>query len=70
MFKTKSGPIKSLLENIVGKKIDGKSCAFCNSVKITQFDFRDELSYREFTISRLCQKCQDEVFGPEDEEEN
>lgn len=25
--------------------------------------FRDELSKREFQISRLCQKCQDDIFG-------
>jgi hypothetical protein len=26
--------------------------------------FRDELSAREYQISRLCQECQDKVFGP------
>lgn len=35
----------------------------------TQFDpdnhFRDALSLKEFTISRMCQKCQDSVFGDE-----
>ena len=25
--------------------------------------FRDELSRREFSISGLCQNCQDKVFG-------
>ena len=25
--------------------------------------FRDELSAKEFTISGLCQKCQDKIFG-------
>ena len=25
--------------------------------------FRDDLSYKEFTISGMCQECQDEVFG-------
>lgn len=24
--------------------------------------FRDEISYREYHITHLCQKCQDEVF--------
>ncbi|MGH9966886.1 MAG: hypothetical protein ACREBG_03495 [Pyrinomonadaceae bacterium] len=27
--------------------------------------FRDELSRREYSISGLCQKCQDAVFGGE-----
>jgi len=26
--------------------------------------FRDELGKKEFTISKMCQKCQDSVFGP------
>jgi hypothetical protein len=26
-------------------------------------EFRDELSKREYTISGLCQKCQDRLFG-------
>ena len=26
-------------------------------------DFRDKLSEKEYTISGLCQKCQDSVFG-------
>jgi len=25
--------------------------------------FRDELSAREYRISKMCQKCQDSVFG-------
>ena len=28
--------------------------------------FKDELSRREFSISGLCQKCQDSVFGGEE----
>jgi len=29
-------------------------------------EFRDMLSEKEFTISGLCQKCQDEIFVEED----
>lgn len=29
--------------------------------------FRDGLSRREYTISGMCQACQDEVFGGEDD---
>ena len=28
-------------------------------------EFKDELSKREYTISGLCQECQDNVFGEE-----
>ena len=26
-------------------------------------EFRDILSYREYKVTGICQKCQDEVFG-------
>jgi hypothetical protein len=31
-------------------------------------DFRDALSKREYQISGLCQKCQDEMFGSDEDE--
>jgi transcription initiation factor IIE alpha subunit len=37
-------------------------CPFCGEV-IDESKFRDELSRKEFTISGLCQKCQDDVFN-------
>lgn len=39
-----------------------KVCVFCgNEVKIE--DFKDQLSIKEYRISGLCQKCQDDTFG-------
>lgn len=38
-------------------------CVTCGSEKIGAADFRDEVSVKEFAISRMCQKCQDETFG-------
>jgi len=35
-------------------------CVFCHE-KIT--GFRNKISEKEYKISGLCQKCQDEVFG-------
>ena len=37
-------------------------CASCGH-DVLNTSFRDPLSFKEFTISGLCQKCQDEVFG-------
>lgn len=42
-------------------------CPCCNT-PVNQDEFKDELSKREFKISGLCQKCQDEVFGAEEED--
>ena len=37
-------------------------CPFCNE-RVDPYNFKDALSLKEFTISGLCQKCQDEMFG-------
>jgi len=52
----------------MSKKLFGRSrndgvCVTCGSNKIESDDFRDDLSRKEYNISRMCQKCQDEVFG-------
>lgn len=44
------------------KRIENKQCPFCGSSKTSKKDFRDELSWKEFKISALCQKCQDDIF--------
>ncbi len=36
-----------------------KVCAFC---PYPNFNFRDEVSKKEYEISALCQNCQDEMF--------
>lgn len=43
-------------------KVENSLCPFCNK-KINVEDFRNEISVREFGISGLCQKCQDNFFG-------
>lgn len=39
-----------------------EKCPFCGC-DTTNMKFRDKLSEKEFRISGLCQKCQDETFG-------
>jgi len=41
------------------KSIEQNICVICGNFG----KFRDELSKKEFTISGMCQKCQDKVFG-------
>lgn len=40
--------------------INANVCVICGKPAT---EFRDKLSKKEFGISGLCQKCQDEVFG-------
>ena len=37
-------------------------CVTCGN-KIRMEDFKDQLSIKEYGISGLCQKCQDDTFG-------
>jgi uncharacterized Zn finger protein (UPF0148 family) len=45
-------------------------CPMCNAHidESNPRTFKDRLSAREFKISGLCQKCQDEVFHSADED--
>lgn len=46
------------------KKVEQGICPLCHKA-IVKGSFRDALSEREYTISGLCQSCQDEMFGGE-----
>ena len=48
-----------------GKQVDLKNrglCVFCKSDKTNREDFKDELSWKEYNISGMCQTCQDGFF--------
>lgn len=44
------------------------TCVFCTT-KFSLDDMKNEISQREAGISGFCQKCQDETFGPDEDEE-
>jgi hypothetical protein len=54
--------IENFLENALGRTtaITTDTCAIC---KGPATEFKDRLSKKEYTISGMCQKCQDSVFG-------
>lgn len=60
---SKSPAMTDMLEKLFGRStsIERSVCVFC-SEPVTESSFRDERSRKEYTISGLCQKCQDEVF--------
>lgn len=49
----------------MGERIEQGLCPFCGK-KPEMSEFRDKLSLREYGISGLCQKCQDDTFRKED----
>ena len=58
----KSQGMTDFLEQTFGRSsaITTDTCAFCGG---EASEFRDALSEKEYTISGLCQDCQDKVFG-------
>jgi len=70
----KSPQIEELLDTVLavttGRSRKDGICVFCGNDQVSPEDFRDECSRREWKISKLCQKCQDEVFGGDHEAEN
>lgn len=60
----KSQGINNLIKGLMGKDreetIRNGLCMTCdNEAK----EFKDQLSRKEYTISGMCQECQDKVFG-------
>jgi len=48
------------------KDIESRRCPICHQVVLPNPNsFRDDLSRKEYEISGLCQKCQDNIFGDE-----
>ena len=55
----------SLIPSSFLERTDKGLCPFCG-IKVRTEDFRDELSLKEFSISGLCQTCQDKTFGKDE----
>jgi len=63
----KATAIDQLLTSFTGvdrkASITANQCVFCKKSIDPNTEFRDALSRKEFTISGICQKCQDQTFG-------
>ena len=71
----KAPQIDALLSEIIfnGKDrvtcIQEGICITCDDAKgIKATSFRDDISRKEYSISAMCQSCQDDVFGVSDDE--
>ena len=67
---TKSPAMEAALTAVLGRHrretIKNNVCASCGKPAT---EFRDEISRREFSISSLCQNCQNSVFDTEEEDQ-
>jgi len=59
----KSQPIESLLTSLTGiSRQDASTQRICTWCKKPVTPFRDQLSAKEYSISGMCQACQDATF--------
>jgi len=65
MKATKKSPsIEALLTSLTGlSRVGAVAEASCVTCSGEASEFRDALSKKEYTISGMCQKCQDDIFG-------
>jgi len=54
--------IDNLSQKTFGNRITAGKCVSCNKDVNTDHDFKDMKSLQEYSISGLCQKCQDEMY--------
>ena len=54
------GASQSMFGRTRTQSLSTATCVCCGG-EATKFN--DELSKKEYTISGMCQKCQDEIFG-------
>lgn len=55
--------LDGLSQSLFGRSRTDGVCVACGSQKVGREDFRNKKSAEEYEISRLCQVCQDKVFG-------
>jgi len=69
----KAPSIDAMLTSVFGvnrvKTISGGTCVTCDAEGIIASSFDDDLSRKEYSISGMCQSCQNDIFGLSDEEE-
>ena len=57
--------VSKIFPEAIKRMNDGK-CPACDE-PVSEYEFVDFLSLKEYTISGFCQKCQDEVFGDQND---
>ena len=56
--------LDALLDSLTGvSRVAAVAEGFCVMCSGDAEDFRDSLSKKEYTISGMCQECQDSIFG-------
>lgn len=62
-FDSKTPEMKAAIEGVFPGTLQAIAEHKCPLCKGAITEFRDEVSKREYKISGMCQKCQDEIWG-------
>jgi len=54
---------ESMSQKMFGRSRQDNVCVFCGSNKTKREDFLTELDWKEYNISKMCQKCITKTFG-------
>jgi methyltransferase-like protein len=54
--------LDKMTEGMFGRKQSSAVCVTCGSDAVKTEDFKDALSEKEFSISGMCQRCQDAIW--------
>ena len=69
----KAPSIDAMLTSVFGvdrvKTISGGTCVSCDAEGIIASSFSDDISRKEYSISGMCQSCQDDLFGADEDDE-
>ena len=69
----KTPQIDSALAYLFGvdrhKTISNGECIACEVTGLIASSFSDDVSRKEYSISGMCQSCQDDLFGPDQDDE-
>lgn len=63
VFKNKSPEMIATLESLFPGTLAAVKANCCPMCKQPIGEFKNELSRKEYTISGICQTCQDDIFG-------
>jgi len=62
VFGTKAKGTREFLSYVAPSRKDPKKYCTCCGEKIDERTFKDPLSLREYIISGMCQRCQDDMW--------
>ena len=51
------------------KTISDGECISCEATGLIASSFSDDISKKEYSISGMCQSCQDDLFGADEDDE-